>query len=540
MTRPRSVARTMTLALVVGLLLLPPMAALRAPPTVPPRAVGTGNLPVRAYAAWGPRPLAAASATAADGWQADSLPPHFPGLFYPSVAADPSDNATLLFGGCTGVLCPSGATNATWTFAGGRWTPISGPAPSPRGEAQMAWDPADQMVMLFGGTGCRNPPTCTVNGPLNDTWGFSRGHWFPVATSGSPPPTDEGGLAYDPSSQQMVLFGGLSCFVECVTWTYAAGAWAPLNVSGPQFRYGEGFAEDDSDQGAVLYGGVAGGTYMSDTWLYASGAWRRIDVPSPAQRADMAMGWDSALAAVVMFGGDYVTLSNFPGVTYGDTWTFAQSGWTAWAGTGHPGARSSAAGAEDPSSGAFVLTGGCGPSGCPYTDSWSFGHLNDVVLDSPDPTCVNATLHGQPGDLNRTEMLLAGAYSLNLTACPGFDIANVSAAGGLEATTLSENASYWNGTVTVAGPGTVIVNVTTAVPPKTPGHAPASAATGGITYLLVGIAVAAAAGAAGAFVLVRRRRRPPPGGVLPRTPDALQPPGGTSEGGGSATLESSP
>ena len=523
----------MALALVGGLLLLPPMAALRAAPPAPPGAAGAGTLSARPHAAPGPRSLAAAPAGAVEGWQSDSLPAHFPGLFYPSVAADPSDNATLLFGGCTGVLCPSGATNATWTFAGGRWSPISGPAPSPRGEAQMAWDPADQMVMLFGGTGCRDPPACTVNGPLNDTWGFSRGHWFPVATSGSPPPTDEGGLAYDPSSQQMVLFGGLSCFVACGTWTYAAGAWAPLNVSGPQFRYGEGFAEDDSDQGAVLYGGVAGGTYMSDTWLYASGAWRRIDVPSPAQRADMAMGWDPALGAVVMFGGHYVTLSNFPGVTYGDTWTFAQAAWTAWTGTSHPGARSSAAGAEDPSTGAFVLTGGCGPSGCPYTDSWRFGRLDGVTLDSPDPTCVNATLHGQPGELNRSETLLAGAYPLNLTACPGFDVANVTASAGLEVTTLSANNAYWNGTVTVSGPGTVIVNLTTAVPPTTQGRAPAGAAMGGTTYLLVGIAVAAAAGAAGALVLVRRRRRPPPpGGVLPPTPDALPSPGDASEGVG--------
>ena len=88
-----------------------------------------------------------------DGWQRDATPPDFPSLYYPSMASDPVTNAAILFGGCTDVLCTSWS-DATWSYSSGSWTQLHPPAsPGARGEAGMAWDPALDAVVLFGGRG---------------------------------------------------------------------------------------------------------------------------------------------------------------------------------------------------------------------------------------------------------------------------------------------------------------------------------------------------------------------------------------------------
>ncbi|MCI4351037.1 MAG: hypothetical protein L3K15_05955 [Thermoplasmata archaeon] len=448
----------------------------------------------------------------AGGWQQFRTPTGFPGLYYPSLASDPSDLGVIQFGGCTSVLCTS-ASNATWLYSEGSWSRLApSVAPTPRGEAQMTWDPADGSVVLFGGHGCQNPPVCDHWGSLNDTWTFSGGAWHRVLTGVAPPPTIEGALAYDPSGQQVVLFGGYGCFVRCTTWTYSSGSWTALNLTtSPSFRYDAGFAEDDHDNGALLFGGVASGV-LDDTWLFSHGGWHGVASSAhPGLRQSPVMGFDPGLGLVVLFGGLYITLANFPGITYRDTWTFQSGAWVeALIGTATPGARFEAAGATDPSSGVFVMSGGCGPSGCPYTDTWGFGVFSAVGFNSSRAACANFTLDGVPQASGSSVLFENASYALNVTACPGYRLTNVTTVGNLTLTLGHLNDTRANGSVLVGGPGTVVANVSAV------GTSPAPALFGGrlplsvFQFELVILGAVVASAAAGTFLIFRRRRPPHP------------------------------
>jgi hypothetical protein len=482
------------------------------------------------------------SELSSDTWQSFVAPAGFPALFNPSVAPNPVDHSLVVFGGCLQAICGVG-TNATWTESSGVWTEIHPSlSPAPREEAQMAWDPADGYVLLFGGTGCRDPPACDQNGPLNDTWAFKDGAWNPVISSGpAPPPTDQGGLAYDPSDRLMVLFGGYGCASPCATWTYSGGTWTEPNLTTqPPARYGEGFAEDDSDHGALLYGGVASsGSYLADTWLFWDGAWHPEPTSlAPALREDPAMAWDPGLGAVVLFGGDYITtgsLTGSPSTFYNDTWEFQNGTWSEWGGSITPGPLWEAGVAEDPTTGVLMLVGGCESTNCPSAIPWGFGPPHAVTVSSETGTCANFTLAGTPLSSGGASELQNGTYPLHIGACSGFEIANLSASSLLVLNATAENVSQWTGTVLVHGVGTLLVNLTHAASNSRPTGLAAISILG-LTFLellLIVVALAAVLGIFVALQLISRRRArprekggagPKAGGTPPAPPGAGLPP----------------
>jgi hypothetical protein len=88
-----------------------------------------------------------------------------------SIAWDAADKVVVLFGGSV-----SGSLyNQTWEFAGGVWTRVgANPAPYPRYEPALTYDGGDGYLLLFGGFGplAGNSPTY-----FGDTWSYSGGNW---------------------------------------------------------------------------------------------------------------------------------------------------------------------------------------------------------------------------------------------------------------------------------------------------------------------------------------------------------------------------
>jgi hypothetical protein len=124
----------------------------------------------------------------------------------------------VLFGGAGS----NGSLNDTWLWDGTNWTHITsfgafgtGPSPSARRDAMMAYDQASGKVVLFGGALGEAFPEPNQ---FSDTWIFqltankllkrSYFEWIQVNASTSPPPRETGMMEYDPGSGRIVLAGG--------------------------------------------------------------------------------------------------------------------------------------------------------------------------------------------------------------------------------------------------------------------------------------------------------------------------------------------
>lgn len=442
-----------------------------------------------------------AATFASYGWQPLAGSSGFPQMYQTSIASDPVDHSLVMFGGCVGPgTCT--LTNQTWVDANGSWTEIH-PAlsPSPRTASLMAWDPADGYVLLFGGS--------NASGLLNDTWAFKNGTWNPVIPSGpSPPPALDGGLAYDPSDREMVLFVGTPCAVGCGTWVYAGGTWTKLALSvQPPNRSSEGFTEDDADNGALLFGGETGsGSIRGDTWLFSHGAWGEVNSSvAPSPRLDPALAWDPSLNADVLYGGVGCASNCSPD---NDTWEFQNGTWTEWT-DGTTAAPPPALGlVEDPPTRVLILVGACTSTPCSNRTFWGFGEPNPVQVASEGSSCANFTLGYVSLGSGGTADLLNGTYPLRIVACSGYLVGNVTTGPSLIAVLSNGNSTAWSGSVLVQGAGLIQANFTHVAsnPPLSGLNAISVLGLTFLELLLVLVAFAAVAGIALALIITARRR----------------------------------
>lgn len=104
----------------------------------------------------------------------------------------------ILFGGKRGMGIPNNDT--TWAWDGSNWSlvPLS-TSPPGRFYAAMAASLDGSMILLFGGNGDKL---------LGDTWMFT-GTWTQSTQAQAPPPRADASLAPDPTSNSLLLFGGV-------------------------------------------------------------------------------------------------------------------------------------------------------------------------------------------------------------------------------------------------------------------------------------------------------------------------------------------
>jgi hypothetical protein len=182
-----------------------------------------------------------------------------PARDYTAMAYDAAAGEAVLFGGDAGDLL-----NDTWTWDGSDWTqahPVHNP--SPRYGMTMAYDPANRKVVMFGGG--------IMAGHLHGTWTWDGVDWTRRAVVDEPP----GGIFPVMSSRNHVIL-----FVERETWTWDGADWArrfPRHV--PPARDHAAMSYDPSTGDVLLFGGVlpVGDVfrYRGDTWTWDGVDWSR-------------------------------------------------------------------------------------------------------------------------------------------------------------------------------------------------------------------------------------------------------------------------
>ena len=290
-------------------------------------------------------------------------PGYSQGLAYASMAFDPISGSLIFFGGsntsqkCGGTTCGVNS-NLTWSWnsTNSTWTQLS-PATSPpaRSGASMAYDPATQQLLLFGGND-------QSDNSLNDTWTWNGTTWSQLSPATSPPGRSGASMAYDPITGQMLLFGGLDQSNNFLndTWTWNGSTWSQLSLAtSPSARYLASMAFDSSTGQMLLFGGTTGlsGTLtLDDTWTWNGSTWIQLSpATSPGARYSASMAFNPSTSQMVLTGGTY-NLFN-----YYDTWTWDGSTWIQLSPSGYtPPAVGGSAMAYDQTSGVMILTGGLG------------------------------------------------------------------------------------------------------------------------------------------------------------------------------------
>jgi hypothetical protein len=224
------------------------------------------------------------------------------------MAFYPADNALLLFGGYNYSLSGYNAYNDTWLFANNTWTNITstaGTPPSPRFDGVMTYDPSDNYDLLFGGS--------TESGhPLGDTWKFAGGEWSNITaneggvngymTNLAPEPRAGASIAASPSGYVM-LFGGTdgSTVIEndCANGSYDAVGDSSIAWWFFQGKWAPeaGWGYDGASQGCLPHSPVP----MAPAAPAPDSATPRMS--PPCGRVDAALGWSPKNARFALYGG---------------------------------------------------------------------------------------------------------------------------------------------------------------------------------------------------------------------------------------------
>ncbi|HUQ07326.1 MAG TPA: kelch repeat-containing protein [Kofleriaceae bacterium] len=217
--------------------------------------------------------------------------------------ADGTDRDATITDGTPAVDAPVDANpctgvSATWT----RLTPTTSP-PARYGHS-MAYDPTRQRVVLFGG---RTGPTNADL--LGDTWEFDGTTWTQRTVVTPPTPRSDAAMVYDEAAGRVMMYGGYTSGGGTQsTYLWDGAAWSSRSTTGsPSFRHDHGLAYDTVNDRAVLFGGFLGGVGVDGhtwEWNTANSTWTdRTPATSPSPRLDHAMAFDVTRGLTVLFGG---------------------------------------------------------------------------------------------------------------------------------------------------------------------------------------------------------------------------------------------
>ena len=199
---------------------------------------------------------------------------------------DPAGDGVLLLTGPPEETVDDGPL-PPWRWDGEAWTAVepSGPAPSARSFFAATYDPAREVVVLFGGD--------TAAGASDETWEWDGGAWRGVRRARARRALMSAALAYDPAS------GDQSCCTAATstraslhgeTWAWDGLQWGMIAGRGPGADPVAG--RDGRRSASVTRWSSTADTRWStrtlpaalgDTWVWADGRWTAAAERRPAR-----------------------------------------------------------------------------------------------------------------------------------------------------------------------------------------------------------------------------------------------------------------
>jgi hypothetical protein len=247
--------------------------------------------------------------------------------------------------------------------------PSAAPTPIPEGPVSgigftVADDPSTRQVVLFGGFD-----------NYDNTWVWTGSDWALAAPATSPPGRIDAAAAYDPLTKQVLLFGGRHAPFSggpslSDTWAWDGFTWRELNAGngGPPPGEGASMAWDDALSEMVLVTAAGNTTGGDQTWTWSGTRWTlKLHGAVAPSAFDLAMAFDPVTRSLIAEGCCHTPPS--PLGALDTTWRWNGDRWLQLAGTAAPLPGSSLA--LDPSSGRLALCN-CGPMlALPALASWT-------------------------------------------------------------------------------------------------------------------------------------------------------------------------
>lgn len=205
----------------------------------------------------------------------------------------------------------------TWqyNYSSNQWTNLStANHPNAYDGFAIAYDDSTDEIILFGGVNFTNY--------LNETWKFnSSGDWEQLFPSNSPPASMNSPMVFDSKRNVMVYHTG-------DTWEYNSSSnnWVKRTLSvKPKSGIYHGMAFDSDRNVTVLFGGCC---YYNETWEYNGTDWANVTASVSGApktgRYETSMTYDSYRKKVVIAGGSTIAA---PGTSKA-TWEYNATHWT--------------------------------------------------------------------------------------------------------------------------------------------------------------------------------------------------------------------
>ena len=231
-----------------------------------------------------------------------------------------------------------GPLGDTWAWDGAAWHRAAVSGPAPLYSASLAYDAKRKVYVLFGGQ--------TAKGASDETWTWDGKAWKALSPAHKPGARLNSAMAYDPAHELVVLYGGTIAgrgegSAGGDTWTWDGTDWTQLEIGPGAPGRREGPSMITAGDRVILFGGHNFNVdYYGDAWTWNGIAWSRVDRdPQPRARGNASLSWNSVDSSLFVFGGTgFKSTAGIGalGEPLSDAWSLTGGVWTQLKGSGPP------------------------------------------------------------------------------------------------------------------------------------------------------------------------------------------------------------